>query len=74
MYISEISPIRLRGSMGVCHQMAITITILLSEILGLDNVRALNAIHSLALRFIGLLIFIIANKLLSILYIFLGIE
>ena len=38
MYISEISPIRLRGSMGVCHQMAITITILLSEILGLKNV------------------------------------
>ena len=38
MYISEISPIRLRGSMGVCHQMAITITILLSQLLGLNFV------------------------------------
>ena len=38
MYISEISPISLRGSMGVCHQMAITVTILLSQFLGLDIV------------------------------------
>ena len=48
IYISEISPIRLRGSMGVCHQMAITITILLSEILGLDTVcrtNVMNAYH-----------------------------
>ncbi|XP_064401710.1 solute carrier family 2, facilitated glucose transporter member 3-like [Halichondria panicea] len=36
LYISEISPVSMRGSLGVCHQMAITTTILLSEILGLN--------------------------------------
>ena len=38
LYISEISPVTLRGSMGVCHQMAIVTTILLSQIFGLSAV------------------------------------
>lgn len=37
LYISEISPVSLRGSLGVFHQMAITSTILLSQVLGLKE-------------------------------------
>ncbi len=38
LYISEISPVSLRGSMGVCHQMAVVSTIMLSQLFGLSAV------------------------------------
>lgn len=46
LYVSEVSPVRLRGAMGVLHQMAITSTILLSQILGLSNVSHTHTCHA----------------------------
>lgn len=38
MYLSEISPVALRGAVGTVYQLIITISILLSQILGMTNV------------------------------------
>jgi len=38
MYLSEISPVNLRGALGTVYQLIITISILLSQILGMNNV------------------------------------
>lgn len=38
MYLAEISPINLRGSVGTVYQLVVTISILVSQILGLDYI------------------------------------
>ncbi|CAG0913380.1 unnamed protein product [Notodromas monacha] len=38
MYISEISPLNLRGGLGVVNQLAVTIGLLLSQILGIEQI------------------------------------
>ena len=38
MYLTEIAPINIRGSMGVLHQFALTMGILVSQICGLRQV------------------------------------
>jgi SP family facilitated glucose transporter-like MFS transporter 1 len=38
MYLSEIAPTKLRGAVGTVYQLIITISILLSQILGMSNV------------------------------------
>ena len=38
MYLSEISPTALRGAVGTVYQLIITISILISQILGMNNV------------------------------------
>jgi MFS family permease len=37
MYLTEISPINLRGSLGSVHQLLVTIAILVAQILGLPS-------------------------------------
>lgn len=37
MYISEIAPLTLRGGLGTVNQLAVTIGLLLSQVLGLKN-------------------------------------
>ena len=50
LYISEIAPIKLRGAIGVLHQMAITTTILLSQVLGLEKVHCTMSYIWLVMR------------------------
>ena len=38
MYLSEISPTALRGAVGTVYQLIITISILISQVLGMNNV------------------------------------
>merc|ERR1719427_1033837 len=38
MYLSEISPTALRGALGTVYQLIVTISILLSQVLGMNNV------------------------------------
>lgn len=38
MYISEIAPLNLRGGLGTVNQLAVTIGLLLSEILGIKQI------------------------------------
>ena len=45
LYVSEVSPVGLRGTMGVMHQMAVTSTILLSSVLGLHQVYAAGSLR-----------------------------
>ena len=36
LYITEIAPLRFRGSLGACFQLFAAITVLIAQILGLD--------------------------------------
>merc|ERR1719356_102029 len=38
MYLAEISPVALRGALGTVYQLIITLSILISQILGMNNV------------------------------------
>lgn len=38
MYISEISPLNLRGGLGTVNQLAVTIGLLISQILGIKQI------------------------------------
>lgn len=37
MYISEIAPLNLRGGLGTVNQLAVTIGLLISQILGIEQ-------------------------------------
>ena len=36
LYITEIAPLQIRGSLGACFQMFVAIAVLIAQILGLD--------------------------------------
>jgi hypothetical protein len=38
MYISEISPLNLRGGLGTVNQLAVTIGLLISQVLGIKQI------------------------------------
>lgn len=38
MYISEIAPLNLRGGLGTVNQLAVTTGMLISQILGIDEI------------------------------------
>ncbi len=38
MYISEISPLNLRGGLGTVNQLAVTVGLLISQILGIKQI------------------------------------
>ena len=38
LYITEIVPLRIRGSFGACFQLFVAIAVLLAQVLGLDIV------------------------------------
>ncbi|XP_028130593.1 glucose transporter type 1 isoform X1 [Diabrotica virgifera virgifera] len=42
MYISEISPLNLRGGLGTVNQLAVTIGLLLSQVLGIEQILGTN--------------------------------
>ena len=43
MYLSEISPMHLRGSVGTVYQLVVTLAILVSQILGLESLLGTDA-------------------------------
>ncbi|XP_054732360.1 glucose transporter type 1 [Anastrepha obliqua] len=42
MYISEIAPLNLRGGLGTVNQLAVTIGLLLSQVLGIEQILGTN--------------------------------
>lgn len=38
MYISEIAPLNLRGGLGTVNQLAVTVGLLVSQVLGIDQI------------------------------------
>lgn len=38
LYLSEVAPVNLRGAAGTINQFAIVVAVLVSEVLGLDNI------------------------------------
>ncbi|PVD36656.1 hypothetical protein C0Q70_03642 [Pomacea canaliculata] len=51
MYLAEISPRKIRGAIGTCHQLAITIGILFSQILGLKELLGTESLWPLLFAF-----------------------
>lgn len=42
MYISEIAPLNLRGGLGTVNQLAVTVGLLLSQVLGIEQILGTN--------------------------------
>ena len=54
MYINEIAPVRIRGSIGVLFQLGVTFSIMLSQILGLPEIFGNESLWPLLLGLTGL--------------------
>lgn len=52
MYLSEISPIKRRGAVGTVYQLILTISILISQLLGLNSVLGSDNLWPVLLAFI----------------------
>jgi hypothetical protein len=42
MYISEIAPLNLRGGLGTVNQLAVTVGLLISQVLGIEQILGTN--------------------------------
>jgi len=42
MYVSEIAPLNLRGALGTVNQLAVTVGLCVSQILGVDQLLGTN--------------------------------
>jgi len=42
MYISEIAPLNLRGGLGTVNQLAVTVGLLISQVLGVEQILGTN--------------------------------
>lgn len=42
MYVSEISPLNLRGGLGTVNQLAVTVGLLISQVLGIEQILGTN--------------------------------
>ena len=42
MYISEIAPLNLRGGLGTVNQLAVTVGLLVSQVLGIEQILGTN--------------------------------
>jgi len=51
MYLGEIAPVHLRGGLGVAHQLSVVCGILISQVMGLEQVFGTAALWPLALAF-----------------------
>ncbi|XP_065584512.1 solute carrier family 2, facilitated glucose transporter member 1-like [Artemia franciscana] len=51
MYLSEISPVNLRGAVGTVYQLVLTISILISQILGMENIMGTEVLWPYLLAF-----------------------
>ncbi|XP_065575624.1 solute carrier family 2, facilitated glucose transporter member 1-like [Artemia franciscana] len=51
MYLSEISPVNLRGAVGTMYQLILTISILISQILGMENIMGTETLWPYLLAF-----------------------
>lgn len=51
LYLAEISPRKIRGAIGTCHQLAITIGILFSQVLGLRELLGTEELWPLLFAF-----------------------
>ncbi|XP_065564356.1 solute carrier family 2, facilitated glucose transporter member 1-like [Artemia franciscana] len=51
MYLSEISPVNLRGAVGTMYQLILTISILISQILGMENIMGTGELWPYLLAF-----------------------
>ncbi|XP_050691340.1 solute carrier family 2, facilitated glucose transporter member 1-like isoform X2 [Eriocheir sinensis] len=53
MYLSEIAPTNLRGAIGTAYQLVLTISILISQVMGLENLLGTESLWPLALALTG---------------------
>ena len=56
MYLSEIAPVSLRGLCGVFNQLSITFGVLMSQVIGLNEVLGKKHTWQFALGILGLVI------------------
>lgn len=54
MYLSEIAPVNLRGAIGTAYQLVLTISILLSQIMGLESILGTEDLWPILLALTGL--------------------
>jgi len=63
MYISEIAPLNLRGGLGTVNQLAVTVGLLLSQVLGIEQILGTDEGWPILLGESGLVLLILGTSL-----------